>query len=400
MDSDKIQTYMHWKSIVYLIAAIQVGAGSIIIGVVSFIPLFIQELGISDQGLAATWAGLISGVTPLMVAFSAPFWSRKADQYGPKYMMAAVLLTLGLATLAASFAQTTMQLLVCRIIQGLVGGFVPMGLLTITWVVPEEKTAWAMGLYQASMVMGLVLGPLLGGLVADGFGYRAPFIFFALIAFFCLVALLLVMPHIPGHGKQYDNGSTWGNLKYFLANPRVRLLVIMQFLCNFGLTGIGPILPLYIKHFMNVDMDIVATIVGVIIFAAGVTSAIASLLVGRLSKLWPMKNILVGATSFVGMTFVMQYAMPDIWGLGFFRGLTGIAMGLVMPVANTLIAQSVLPEKKGIVFGAVSSVVMMGNVVGPFVSGFVANWLGYASVFWLTALAFFLATAMVASKLK
>ncbi|MCF0156752.1 MAG: MFS transporter, partial [Veillonella sp.] len=351
---------MHWKSIVYLMAAIQVGAGSIIIGVLSFIPLFIQDLGITDPGTAATWAGIVSGVTPLMVAISAPFWSRKANQHGPKYMLAAILFTLGLANLAAFFVQSPWQLLACRIVQGLVGGFVPIGLLTVTWVSPEEKLPWGMGFYQAAMVMGLVIGPLLGGLVADSFGYRAPFLFFALVAFLCLLALLAIMPKIPGKGAVAAGDSMISNLKYFMSIKEVRLLVGMQFLCNFGLTGIGPILPLYIKHYMSVDAGLVATIVGIIMFLAGITSASSSLMVGKLTERFPMKRLLIVATVGVGATFVLQYAMWNIWGLGFFRGFTGVFMGLVMPIANTLISQAVIPDKRGLVFGAVSSVVMMG----------------------------------------
>lgn len=391
---------MHWKGIVYLLAAIQIGAGSIIIGVLSFIPLFIQELGVLDQGSAASWAGLVSGVTPLMVALSAPFWSRKANQYGPKYIMMAILVTLGLATLGAAFAQSPSQLLVFRILQGLVGGYVPIGLLTITWVVPEDKVPWAMGTYQASLVMGLVFGPLVGGLVADAFGYRAPFIFFALVAALCFVAIGLFLPAIPGKGSQHDSGSTFSNLHYFLSIKEVRILVFMQFLCNFGLTGIGPILPLYIKHFMPVDPSLVASIVGVIIFSAGIASAIASLNVGKLSQRFNKRHILIVATSGVGITFILQYLMGTIWALGFFRGLTGIFMGLVMPVANVLISQAVIPDKRGLVFGAVSSVVMLGNVMGPFVSGLIANAFGYASVFWTTAVAFFIAAYIMARQCK
>ena len=146
---------MHWRALVYLLAVIQMGAGSIIIGVLSFIPLFIQDLGVADQGAAATWAGLVAGVTPLMVALSAPFWSRKAHQYGPKPIMMAILITLGLATLAAAFAQSPGQLLVCRTIQGLVGGYVPIGLLIITWMVPDDHVD-------------------LSGLSGNGFGHGPP----------------------------------------------------------------------------------------------------------------------------------------------------------------------------------------------------------------------------------
>ena len=49
-----------WKRILWTIAAMQVGTGVAIIGVVSFIPLFLAtELGVSDPGDAAFWLSLI-----------------------------------------------------------------------------------------------------------------------------------------------------------------------------------------------------------------------------------------------------------------------------------------------------------------------------------------------------
>ena len=128
-----------WKRIIYLICAIQVGAGITIIGVLSFIPLYLVDLGLTNQGEAAMWAGLVSGVTPCMVALSAPFWSRKANELGPRRVMMFILATLMLAVGAAGFAQTPSQLLVLRTLQGLVGGFVPIGLGIIVLITPEER---------------------------------------------------------------------------------------------------------------------------------------------------------------------------------------------------------------------------------------------------------------------
>ena len=90
-----------WKRIIYLICVIQVGAGITIIGVLSFIPLYLVDLGLTNQGEAAMWAGLVSGVTPCMVALSAPFWSRKANELGPRRVMMFILATLMLAVGAA-----------------------------------------------------------------------------------------------------------------------------------------------------------------------------------------------------------------------------------------------------------------------------------------------------------
>ncbi len=78
----------------------------------------LAELGLHDQGQAAMWAGIVSGVTPLMVALSAPYWSRKANQWGPRKVMMLILFILMITVGACAFTQTPMQLLILRILQG------------------------------------------------------------------------------------------------------------------------------------------------------------------------------------------------------------------------------------------------------------------------------------------
>ena len=384
-----------WKRIVYLVAAIQVGFGIIIIGVLSFIPLFLGDLGIHNEGDAAFWAGLISGVTPLMITFSAPYWTIEANRRGPKKIMMLVLACLVISVGLASIVTTPWQLFGLRMIQGLVGGFVPIGLAIIVTVTPEEYTSWAMGLFQASMVMGLVFGPLMGGIAADLMGYRAPFILFSSVAFFCLLGVYFFLPQIEIANKLDKKESQFTMIRYFLGIPRVRLLVFIQFLCNFGITGIGPILPLYIKHYMNINGDILASVVGFIIFLAGLCSALASLSVSRVTKRFGMPTILTTATIGVGTFFIIQYIMPDIWGLGLFRALAGFSMGFIMPIANTVISQSVPADKRSIVFGIVSALAILGNVAGPVISGMLAAEFGFGSVFWVTAIVFYMAAFMI-----
>lgn len=121
-------------------------------------------------------------------------------------------------------------------------------------------------------------------------------------------------------------------------------MTFMQFLCNFGITGIGPILPLYLKQMIGTSSDLVATIVGFIIFISGGCSAFMSLNVGRLTERIRPHRLLIGATIFVGFTFFMQYHMHTVESLGFWRAITGMGMGLIAPCTNTIIAKSVPPE--------------------------------------------------------
>lgn len=389
----------HWKKLVYIMGAIQVGTGITIIGVVSFIPLFLTaELGVTDPGEAAFWAGLISGATPFLVAFATPFWTLQADRHGEKRALSLILFLLTLIVFANTFVETPMQFLLLRILQGATGGFVVVGMAFMMNITPKEKLPWAMGVFQASMVSGIMFGPLAGGMIADAFGYRVPFIVFSALTLLCLAAVLLCLPHHTAENLAKKREPFARQLRRFSKNPVVRLMILLQFLCNFGMTGIGPILPLYVQRMMGGDAQIVATIVGIIIFAAGATSIVASLSVSRFTARFDMPRILVTAAVVTGLNFILQYLMPTVFTLGVMRGLTGLSLGFIMPIANTILASAVSQEDRNMVVGFAASFSIMGNVAGPVASGAVAMHFGYASVFWMTAVCFFIAVGMIRSR--
>ncbi len=55
--------------------------------VMPFLPLYIKQLGVGDEGDAALWAGLIFGVSPLISGLLAPLWSVLSERYGRKVML-------------------------------------------------------------------------------------------------------------------------------------------------------------------------------------------------------------------------------------------------------------------------------------------------------------------------
>lgn len=391
----------NWKRIVYTMAAIQIGTGISIIGVVAFIPLFLtSELGVTDPGEAAFWAGLISGVTPFFVAIAAPFWSMQADRRGPRFALSMILFILGVVIAWMYFTRSPVELLILRMIQGMSGGFVAVGMSLVMNVTPKKQLTWAMGVFQASMVMGVMFGPLVGGMIADTLGYRMPFVIFCALSFLCLVAVRLMVPRQIGLEQARMKEPFMKQLSYFMKNPVVRLMVMLQFLCNCGMTGIGPILPLYIKEMMGGDAMAVATIVGIIIFVAGATSVTSSLNVSRLAARISLPKILIFASLVTGVNFILQYLMPEVWTLGFMRGLTGFSLGMIMPLANTILAQAVPAEKRTMVVGFSTSFALMGNVAGPMASGAIAMQWGYGMVFWSTAFCFFLAAMVIYKERK
>jgi len=57
-----------------------------------FMPFYIQELGITDVGKAAQWAGILTGVPAVVMAIFSPIWGSLADIYGRKIMIERAML--------------------------------------------------------------------------------------------------------------------------------------------------------------------------------------------------------------------------------------------------------------------------------------------------------------------
>ena len=94
-----------------------------------------------------------------------------------------ILFILGVVIALMYFTRSPIELLILRMIQGMSGGFVAVGMSLVMNVTPKKQLTWAMGVFQASMVMGVMFGPLVGGMIADTLGYPCPLSSFALCHF-------------------------------------------------------------------------------------------------------------------------------------------------------------------------------------------------------------------------
>ena len=157
--------------------------------VIPFLPLYIQELGISDPGAAALWSGLIFGISPLLGGLLGPFWGRVADRYGYKRMVQRSLGCFFVLLVLMAFVQNVYQLFALRLLLGMVGGFGALSLALASAAAPRERVGEAIASIQTAQLLSGVGGPLIGGLVADTFGLRPSFFFGAAL---CGLAFLLI----------------------------------------------------------------------------------------------------------------------------------------------------------------------------------------------------------------
>jgi len=90
-----------------------------------FLPLYVQELGVTDPARVAIWSGVLLAVTPSVAAVLAPVWGILADRVGRKLMMIRSLVGFAVIIAAMGLVTSVTQLFVARLLQGVFAGFSP-----------------------------------------------------------------------------------------------------------------------------------------------------------------------------------------------------------------------------------------------------------------------------------
>jgi DHA1 family multidrug resistance protein-like MFS transporter len=382
-----------WKKNLAVLWSTQFIGMSAITGMISFLPLYVTALGIHEASEVAMWSGILMGSASLCAALSNPYWGAMADRKGRKPMVEKVLLLYGVIITSMAFVANVYQLLTLRVLQGLCGGFIAAGTALVISMTPPEQISFTVGMFQTAIIIGGAVGPVIGGVVADLYGYRQPFVVFGGL---CLLAFAVVHfsvseTYVPS--KAVQKTSLKNTFRDIWSVADLRLMLLVQFLTQFAIQSIGPILPLYIQTF--VSSSNIASISGLIIAIGGVTSAIASASMGAVSRRFSHKQILAAASLLGAVSFLGQLAAPDIVTFAVLRGLNGLCIGAMVPSSNTIISFLIPEEKRGAAYGITSGAGLMGNVLGPLCAGVLSLAFGITSIFWLTTVLFGLVGGLV-----
>lgn len=376
-----------WKKSLAAMWFAQLAGMGAISGAVSFLPLYISRLGITSTEETELWAGILVAVAPLFAALSGPHWGALGDRHGRKIMTERVMFVMIFIIGAMAFVTNVYQLFALRLLQGLFGGFTASAIALVTSISPPDKISFTLGFFQTAMIAGGAFGPMFGGVIADAFGYNSAFIAFSLLSLLALfiIHMAVVEDFTPAPTKQ--KVPIWTQIRGVLAVDGLKAMLFIMFLIQFGVQAIVPVLPLYVQSLAPNSLYL-ASICGGIIAITGLTSALASASISKLTARIPHRCVLIGAAFFAALTFASQALATNVWALGVARGFSGLFMGAMLPTINTLVYLLIPAAQRGISYGVTSSAALLGSVLGPLSSGLLALQLGTKSVFWLTALLF------------
>ncbi|QTA56253.1 multidrug efflux MFS transporter [Streptococcus suis] len=350
--------------------------------VMPFISVFVEELGVGP-GQVEYYAGLAVSVNALAAALMAPVWGSLADRYGRKPMMVraafAMIFTMG----GMAFVPNVFWLLALRVLNGVFTGYIPNATALIASQVPKDKTGYALGTLSTGAVAGNLIGPTLGGILAEMFGVHTVFLLVGLL--YAIVVLLTVF-YIREDFVPIKKGEEM-SVKEVFEQVKDRQMLVGLFVTSMIIIAadqaVVPILTLYVRHLGQTDN--LLFVAGFIISLPGMASLVTSGYLGKIGDRIGNHRLLLIALTYSLLINVFCVFAENPFQLGLLRFMYGFGTGALLPSVNSLLTK--LTPKEGIsrIFSYNQLFNNLGSVVGPMMGSAVAAHMGYDWVFYLSS---------------
>jgi len=365
----------------------------------------------ADLGMNAVQLSWIATAYLLAVAVVLLPVGKIADMRGRKKVFTSGLATYTLASTLAAFAGNVTWLLVFRAMQGLGAGmFITTGMAILTSIFPPHRRGRAIGIYVAAVYVGLSVGPFVGGILTQQFGWRSIFLIMlplgavsitvtltflkgewadpreqrldvlgSVIYAAAILALIYgasILPSLPGgilvltgvgalaffFHQQRQSAHPVFDVSLFREN-RVFAFSSLAALLNYSATfAVTFLLSLYLQYLKGMPPQTAGTI----LMAQPVVMALFSPIAGRLSdRVEPRLLASAGmAITVAGMlVFTQLHAATPTPAIAATLLLLGFGFALFSSPNMSAIMGSVAKEQYGIASGVVATMRLMGQMV-------------------------------------
>ena len=332
--------------------------------VLPVLPSLIVHLADVTMAQATRISGYMLVAYAGMQFLAGPIIGNIGDRVGrrPVLLLCAIAFTIDYALMAA--APTTGWLFLGRLVAGIAGATYGPANAVLADVTPPQDRARVFGLMGAAFGGGFILGPALGGLLAE-FGTRAPFIAAATLAGLNVIWILFGLPETlkPEDRRRFDwrRANAFGTFAPLLHESKAIPLILVSLLWQIA----HQVYPSTWAFWAVLKFNWTSAQIGWSLAAAGVSMALAQVfLTGRAVALFGeersiMTGMLAGGISFALYAFVPQGWM--VYPIIFFSAL----QGLVYPSTNALLSRMTDASNQGALQGGMASVMSVAAIVGP-----------------------------------
>jgi predicted MFS family arabinose efflux permease len=338
--------------------------------------------------------GLLLSSYTFAAAIAGIFATYYVDRFERRQLLLSLYVCFIMATLACGLAPSYETLFIARAFAGAFGGI--LGSLVQTIVadsIPFERRGKALGTVMAAFSVSTVAGVPLSLFLAHHItflGWRAPFIFIALISLLILYLGYRNIPKIAGHLDHVHEGSRMSQiLKILLAHQHIKAFIFMAFIMITGFSVI-PYIALYLTS--NVGID--SSYISLIYLCGGIATLMSSRFIGHMADQYGKVKVFrfLAVVSIAPLLVTTNLPVTPLWivlinSTAFFI----LVSGRMIP-AMAMVSQVVENKIRGTFMSLIGSVQMFASGIATVLAGMVVtigpdgkmehyNIVGYGAVF-------------------
>ncbi len=339
--------------------------------VMSFLPIYVRELGVQTTGSIALWSGLILGSSPMMASLIGPLWGRLGDRKGMRLLATRATAANSVFWALMALAQNVWQLFVLRIVLGLLGGFNNTAVALVTQLAPKEKVPSIIGSLQSVQILSAAIGPFFGGFLATSIGVRNTFIVTGIMNFGSLLSILSLYRDAD-RTKPPEKVSPAPSASGFWKRPEYFTALMILFFVNMADRTFGPIIPLFLEELgtPRAGLEMVA---GALISVAAFGEAFSAWLSGKLASRVSLRRLITGRLVLSILVLLPMVFVHSTEQFSILRVLLALLAGGTLTLALSA-AHHVIPgEHRGTGFALLSGTSTFGGAAGPIISGAIAG---------------------------
>lgn len=338
-------------------------------------------------GASAFEVALLSSVFSLAQFASAPLVGSLSDRIGRKKVFLACTALSALAYLGLAFADTLLAVFLARVVSGIGAGKVGIAQAIVADSTTPDKRARGMGLIGAGFGIGMILGPVIGGLLIGPDpqhpNYTFP-AFAAAAASFTSLVLAAVMLRETLASVAVPSLTTRNPLAGLRqVTPEALALIGLMFVIHFVFAQIETLFPLFAGARLQwgpFEVGIAFTFIGIIVLA------VQGGLIGPLTRRFGEARLLVAAILGLGIgCFIagITYTVPI---LALSIAFTATSFAVINPTLASLLSRAADPEHQGLTLGTGQSLAALSRVLGPMLGGFLFEVVGIPAPYILGSL--------------
>ena len=357
-----------------------VATGVIMLGqgvIAPFLPLYAENFGVSTVLIGASIS--VFGVARILLNLPAGLLS---DRVGRRVLLIGGPAITALGSFLSAGAGDIWQLLAFRFIAGAGSAMFMTGAITLVVdISTPENRGRMLSLYQGSLLLGVSIGPALGGLTAQLLGLRAPFIVVGALAAACTVWAARAMPETrpappasvagtPDAAEAQTRPTLGQSLRPLFTNMGFTLVSLVTFAIFFTRTGgRQTIVPLLGTDHLGLSFGALGAVFAMMAFINLVAIGPAGAWADRYGR----KRVIVPSAFGVAVGLVL-FALTDSIALFMVASVVqAVASGLIGPAPAAYAADVMPPEARGLGMGLYRTYSDIGFVIGPPLLGWILD---------------------------